>query len=156
MDKFKPKSGIVVGIAALIVSYAYFVQSRAYLEGAMIGTASSGLYTQLLAYCMALCAGVLILRTYLRARKGKTEKRKEPLNYARFVMIVLLAAVFVHFLEFLGYILASVLMGAILLYVMTERNPVRLILFPTAYALVIYGLFVKVLLISLPEPWFMF
>ncbi len=156
MDKFKPTGGIIVGIASLIVSYAYFVQSRAYLKGAMIGTASSGLYTQLLAYSLALCGAILIAREFWRARKGRREKEKAPLDYARLVMVILLAAVYVYLLEYLGYILTSVLIGGALLYVMRERSPVRLIVFPAAYALAIYGLFVKVLLIGLPEPWFMY
>lgn len=152
MGDGKRMNGLIIGAAAILLGCGYYVESRAYLRGAMLGTASSGLYTQLLAYGMALCGGLCILRSL---RSAKSEKAKTPLKHVRFVLIVLLAIVYIYSLEYLGYIVSSILMGGVLLYTMKERNPLRLVFFSAAYALVIYAMFVKALLISLPEPWFM-
>ena len=156
MDNSKRMNGIIIGVAAILLSCGYYVESREYLKGAMIGTASAGLYTQLLAYSMAFCGGLFIVRTILASRSGEEEKPKRPLNYVRFALVVFLAAVYVWSLEYLGYIISSILVGGMLLYVMKEKSPFRLVLFPAAYALVIYAMFVKALLINLPEPWFVF
>ena len=59
-------------------------------------------------------------------------------------------------LEFLGFIIDTFLLGALLMYVTGNRKFMSVVLFPALLSLAVYVVFYKFLVVPLPEGLFYF
>lgn len=150
---------IGTGVTALALALAYHALSIDYTaSGATMATESSGAYTTILAWGMGGCGVLCFLRAFIRARFGKGSaslKRVANWKWCRMLAVLLVLICYVNTLQVLGFIIGSWLAGTIFLYILGERIPLRLLTIPAGWALGVYVLFAKLLMIPLPLPFFM-
>ncbi len=149
---------LVSGILALAIAALYKLTAIDYAtSGAVMKTESSGAYTDLLAYAMAFCGAICIIRTLLGLRKNSAAPQGEAkrLFSKKILLSVASLILYVIALPWLGFIISSCLVGITLLYILGERNRVKIIAIPCCWVAAIYLLFDRCLMIPLPLPFFL-
>ena len=146
------------GILALAIAAVYKFTSIDYAaSGAVMKTESSGAYTDLLAWSMAFCGAICILRALLGLKKnnGAHHGETKRILTKKILLSVVSLAVYVIIMPWLGFIFSSCFEGIALLYILGERNPIKLIAIPCCWVAAIYVLFDRLLMIPLPLPFFL-
>ena len=93
-----------------------------------------------------LLAGLLLLFCFM----GKTDKDPESGRFGFLLKGIILTIVYFFAIEILGYFISSFLFLAILMYLLSYRKPLVVIIVCTGWVLFSYIIFYKLLYIQLP------
>lgn len=139
MEKFSKKYIAVLIIYAII--FSFFIQSFSMAK-------DSGLFPRLI-------SGILIILNTLYAieiyqRKDKTKKKKDEISHNKLIGIICLSFLYVVFVNFLGYIVATIIYLPITMKYLGITNNKIIILSSLISVIVIYLCFVTLLDVPIP------
>lgn len=142
---------IIFGIV-IIMGTSNFKQTV--LSDNFIGPA---FFPKFMAIGMIVCAIILIINTLLD-KKSQEISVGEIFNKKMFLPIIGMIILFIYVitLDYLGFLLATILLNLILLLLFKVRKKSILILAPVLTTLVIYQVFQKFLMVPLPPGLFSF
>ena len=148
---------LIIGISCLAGGWLYRYYGLMNLaESGTMGQNQAGIYIQLIGFGLICCGIVSLDKAVLSFRtKGKASGSFERKRIKRIALAAAITTAYVAVLDFLGFILSTILAGAALLFLMGERSRWKNLAYPVAFALVLYVLFDKILQLQLPSPMFL-
>jgi hypothetical protein len=146
-------AGLLISLALFFFYVSFFFQ-EALVEDNQLGET---FFPRLLAILLTALCLRLIYTTFREApvplqTSGKTFLKKATLPFC----VVFLLCLYLVFLERAGFLISTVILNFLLLFLFKVRNIFALILFPMGMTGFTYWIFVKLLLVSLPEGLFYF
>lgn len=149
---------LLAGIFVLVLSLGVFTVTRGFPLGRP-GIPGPNYFPNLIASAMAICAIVLLVRTFLASRHAMDEEdapkiRTSSQGYLMVVATVLLSLAYISLVEWLGFLLTTILFLVSLTVVYKTGNWWKNILYAISLTLVTYVVFARLLLVQLPMGLF--
>jgi len=143
---------ILISGAAFIFFHSFSFDHRArFLQE---GTVLPGYWPRL------ILVGIIILSTaslIIKIYKDKVLKRKalkvdkQSVATGRLVLLVLICFIYSNIINYIGYLIGTIVFAVLLLFVMGVRKPFTLFFYPLCVTTVVYLIFTKILYMSLPR-----
>lgn len=148
------KSDIIAAIFFIFLGLIFFWNSKSFPDSTReIGV---GAFPRLLAGLLIILSIVLIIN----AIKNFTLSKNPPLfkeftKGQKFILVVIFALIiYIKILEPLGFILSSFLLLLTLMFIFGEKRKVILLFVPIGFSIILYVVFSKLAMVSLPEGIF--
>ena len=108
---------------------------------------------------LVCCVASLLVEAFsLRAKVQRGEevegRKDDNVSYGRVLICIALLFVWYLIINYVGFIISTILITLILSYMLGNRNKLSLVLFPVCFTLVIYFVFANLLHVNLPEILF--
>ena len=141
----KQDSDVYVGIVLLIAAFFGVVETMQLPRSSAVGV-SGAFYPNIIFAVIAGCGCGLIFQGLTRTRKNTMPK----FNWKELIPILLVLLAYVFLLEYLGFIIMTLIFMVVCMWLLGERRPLFLAAVPLVGTFGIYYLFSNVFLISFP------
>lgn len=143
---------LILGIVGIILSVVIYVASANY-DIFMYDVVGGGGFPRMLACIICLCS-LVVIRQHLSAKKkaavaGEIKDKKYG-DIKAAVLLVMGVLVYILALEYIGYLVMTMILVAFLLWVQGEHNPKTIVKCVVVISGLLYVLFVWVLRVKLP------
>ena len=140
-------------IIFLLLGILFIFESSKISQSAYGSNVGPDIFPKFLGMILILLSCRLFYETFKYANK---EKRKEILDYKKFLIILVSAILYIVLLETIGYVIMTFLFLAISFQVMEKGGWLKTLLISAAFSYGVYFLFVEVLDGTLPgfPIWF--
>lgn len=148
------KPNFIYSILGLILSIYVFLTASSFPTppGNTIGP---GYYPMLLSIGLLVMSSVLLIQTLLRVGKEEFEKFNiKSSEVIRFAVSFIATVIYAIAMQFLGFILASVLYLFFLMYLLKNREYIKMSIISVGVSVSVYLIFSNVLNLTLPLGFF--
>ena len=134
----------LMGVAGWLYTHATIHTSNALVASGI----SADFYPKLLFGLLAVCGVILFVQGYTRPEAEKVPFPRTDWKNIFVTFLMLLA--YAYLMQYTGFILSSIIFMAAFMLFLGERKVLNLILVPVIGSILIYLLFGKIFMISLP------
>lgn len=148
------KPNFIYSILGLILSIYVFLTASSFPTppGNTIGP---GYYPMLLSIGLLVMSSVLLIQTLLRVGKEEFEKFNiKSSEVIRFAVSFIATVIYAIAMQYLGFILASVLYLFFLMYLLKNREYIKMSIISVGVSVSVYLIFSNVLNLTLPLGFF--
>jgi putative tricarboxylic transport membrane protein len=143
----------VAAIAFLAVGALFMTESMRISKSAYGSSVGPNVFPFLLGLILMLLSIKLLLETM---RYADSYKKKQPLQYKKFFIILIAAVIYAALLETVGYVIMTFLFLVVGFQTMGKGTLWKSVVIAACFSLGVYGLYVKLLQGTLPSwpIWF--
>jgi putative tricarboxylic transport membrane protein len=143
----------IAAIAFLAVGALFMVESLRISKSAYGSAVGPNVFPFLLGLILVLLSIKLLLET---TRYVDSYKKKQPLQYKKFFIILIAAVIYAALLETVGYVIMTFLFLVVGFQTMEKGTLWKSVVIAACFSLGVYGLYVKLLQGTLPSwpIWF--
>lgn len=143
-----PKNDVYFSIILLLFIGFVFQQTYNFPEEA-------ALFPRVFAASLAILTVMLLIKSLKDLKTNTSEEIKKLGDYKRPILIIAGLIIYTLILKLLGYIIATFLLSAYVIYVLGYRDTKKLVLTSGMGVVLTYVVFKMVLGVNLPEVFFM-
>lgn len=135
------------GIAFLLIGLLFVIESRAISQSAYGSSVGPNIFPTVLGIILILLSICLLFETM---KYERVEGKKEPVQYVKFLIVFVSAAVYAAVLEPLGYVISTFIFLLITFQTMERGKWISSLLIASAFSFGVYYFFAEFLGGSLP------
>lgn len=143
---------LVIALGAAIYAYTYTFEQTLVVDSRV----TAEFFPRIVAVGMIVLAVMSLVRCWRYGSDAEPEGLWALASFKRPFAVALMIAAYTVALVFLGFIIDTFLLGALLMYVTGNRKFMSVVLFPALLSLAVDVVFYKFLVVPLPEGLFYF
>lgn len=144
----RPSTGnAIAGVCILVLVVASFFASFDVLDTSGTSDPGPAAYPRIILAMIAICSLTLFTNRDLETEDSKQNKHG---NIKTVLILLLLIAVYVFLLQYIGYIVSTALFICAALILAKEKRPLVIVFYAVAFSLIIYFVFSNYLNVVLP------
>lgn len=141
----KKQMEILLGICFVILAVLLYKSTASFRTSSIVTT---GFYIKFLAISLALSGGYELVKALIKNDTSKVSFAKNP---KRFMSLIALLILYVFIMEYLGFIISSMIFLPLCMFAMGYKKVLKSFVISAFVVAFVYGLFVQVFDIPLPE-----
>ena len=155
----KAFANLVISLLLLAFEIWAYTQTLA-IKAAKNAAVQPSVFPQIMIIGMGVFTVVLLVQSVIKLAKLKPDDplaaRAETINFIKdkgvlaALFVILLCAAYVYFFKDLGYVVVSILLSAVLMWLIGTRKPLQLALIAILVPLVMWLIFYKLLSVNIP------